>query len=75
MKKYLIDITVTSILQKHKFHMIFSRVYFFIAQQWKFLHWFDCQHPGPAFIKPDQLDPRIKDQLGKALLSAILILQ
>ena len=28
--------------------------------------------PGSAFIKPDQLDPWIKDQLGNALLSTIL---
>ena len=27
---------------------------------------------GSAFIKPDQLDPWIKDQLGNALLSTIL---
>ena len=27
---------------------------------------------GSAFIKPDQPDPWIKDQLGKALLSTIL---
>ena len=25
-------------------------------------------HPGPALIKPAQLDPLIKDQLGKDLL-------
>ena len=31
--------------------------------------------PGSAFIKPDQPDPWIKDQLGKALLSTILPLQ
>ena len=31
--------------------------------------------PGPSFIKPDQLDPRIKDQLRNALLSTILSLQ
>ena len=31
--------------------------------------------PGSAFIKPDQLDPRIKDRLGNALLSTILHLQ
>ena len=30
---------------------------------------------GPSFIKPDQLDPWIKDQLGNALLSTILTLQ
>ena len=30
---------------------------------------------GPSFIKPDQLDPRIKDQLRNALLSIILSLQ
>ena len=32
-------------------------------------------YPGPSFIKPDQLDPRIKDQLRNALLSTILSLQ
>ena len=31
--------------------------------------------PGPPFIKPDQLDPWIKGQIGKALLSTILTLQ
>ena len=31
--------------------------------------------PGPTFIKPDQLDPWIEDQLGNALLSKILPLQ
>ena len=31
--------------------------------------------PGPSFIKPDQLNPRIKDQLRNALLSTILSLQ
>ena len=31
--------------------------------------------PGSAFIKPDQRNPRIKDQLGNALLSTILHLQ
>ena len=31
--------------------------------------------PGSAFIKPDQLDPWINDQLGNALLSTILALQ
>ena len=31
--------------------------------------------PGPAFIKPDQLDPWIKDQIGNTLLSTILHLQ
>ena len=31
--------------------------------------------PGPSFIKPDQLDPWIKDQLINALLSTILSLQ
>ena len=31
--------------------------------------------PGPTFIKPDQFDPWIKDQLGNALLSTILALQ
>ena len=31
--------------------------------------------PGPSFIKPDQLDPWIKDQLWNALLSTILSLQ
>ena len=31
--------------------------------------------PGSAFIKPDQLDPWIKDQLGNTLLSTILHLQ
>ena len=30
---------------------------------------------GPSFIKPDQLDPWIKDQLRNALLSTILSLQ
>ena len=30
---------------------------------------------GPTFIKPDQLDPWIKDQLRNALLSTILSLQ
>ena len=30
---------------------------------------------GPAFIKPDQLDPWIKDQIGNTLLSTILHLQ
>ena len=30
---------------------------------------------GPSFIKPDQLNPRIKDQLRNALLSTILSLQ
>ena len=35
-----------------------------------------CQvDTGSAFIKPDQLDPWIKDQLGNALLSTILHLQ
>ena len=29
----------------------------------------------PSFIKPDQLDPWIKDQLRKALLSAMFFLQ
>ena len=28
--------------------------------------------PGSAFIKPDQRNPWIKDQLGNALLSTIL---
>ena len=32
-------------------------------------------HPGSAFIKPDQRNPWIKDQLGNALLSTILHLQ
>ena len=36
---------------------------------------FDQSLPGPTFIKPDQLDPWIKDQLGNALLSTILPLQ
>ena len=31
--------------------------------------------PGSAFIKPDQRNPWIKDQLGNALLSTILHLQ
>ena len=31
------------------------------------IHW----RSGSAFIKPDQLDPWIKDQLEKALLSTI----
>ena len=31
--------------------------------------------PGSAFIKPDQLDPWIRDQIGKTLLSTILHLQ
>ena len=31
--------------------------------------------PGPAFIKPDQLDPWIKDQIKITLLSTILPLQ
>ena len=31
--------------------------------------------PGSAFIKRDQLDPWIKDQLRNALLSTILSLQ
>ena len=31
--------------------------------------------PGSAFIQPDQLDPWIKDQIGKTLLSTILHLQ
>ena len=34
-----------------------------------------CRHAGPGFIKPDQLDPWIKDQLRNALLSTILSLQ
>ena len=38
------------------------------------LVWFNL-NPGPSFIKPDQLDPRIKDQLRNALLSTILSLQ
>ena len=32
-------------------------------------------YPGSTFIKPDQLDLWIKDQLGNALLSTILSLQ
>ena len=32
-------------------------------------------YPGSAFIKRDQLDPWIKDQLRNALLSTILSLQ
>ena len=32
-------------------------------------------NPGSAFIKPDQRNPWIKDQLGNALLSTILHLQ
>ena len=31
--------------------------------------------PGPTFIKPDQRNPWIKDQLGNDLLSNILHLQ
>ena len=31
--------------------------------------------PGPNFIKPDQRNPWIKDQLGNDLLSTILHLQ
>ena len=31
--------------------------------------------PGSAFIKPDQLDPWNKDQVGNALLSTVLALQ
>ena len=33
------------------------------------------QDPGSAFIKPDQRNPWIKDQVGNALLSTILHLQ
>ena len=33
------------------------------------------EDPGSAFIKPDQRNPWIKDQLGNALLSTILHLQ
>ena len=33
------------------------------------------QTPGSAFIKPDQRNPWIKDQLGNALLSTISHLQ
>ena len=33
------------------------------------------QSPGFAFIKPDQRNPWIKDQLGNALLSTVLHLQ
>ena len=32
-------------------------------------------YPGPTFIKPDQRNPWIKDQLGNDLLSTILHLQ
>ena len=32
-------------------------------------------YPGPSLIKPDQLDPWIKDQLGNILLSTISPLQ
>ena len=38
--------------------------------QFLLIHW-----PGSAFIKPDQLDPWIKDQIGNTLLSTILHLQ
>ena len=45
-------------------------------------HWTICGspgdeigQPGSTFIKPDQLDPWIKDQLGNSLLSTILSLQ
>ena len=31
--------------------------------------------PGPTFIKPDQRNPWIKDQLGNDLLSTILHIQ
>ena len=31
--------------------------------------------PGPAFIKPDQLDPQIKDQIKTTLLPTISHLQ
>ena len=31
--------------------------------------------PGPTFIKPDQRNPWIKDQLGNDLLSTIVHLQ
>ena len=40
-----------------------------------YLSGFNSSLPGSAFIKPDQPDPWIKDQLGKALLSTILPLQ
>ena len=35
----------------------------------------EAHTPGPTFIKPDQLDPWIKDQLGTVLPSTILSLQ
>ena len=35
----------------------------------------DIEAPGPTFIKPDQLDPWIKDQLRNDLLSTVLSLQ
>ena len=38
------------------------------------LRWVSCG-PGSAFIKRDQLDPWIKDQLRSALLSTISPLQ
>ena len=37
--------------------------------------WLQDGKPGPTFIKPDQLDPWIKDQLRNNLLSTILSLQ
>ena len=35
----------------------------------------NCWNPGPTFIKPDQRNPWIKDQLWNDLLSTILHLQ
>ena len=37
--------------------------------------WYPSEKSGSAFIKPDQRNPWIKDQLGNALLSTILHLQ